>query len=57
MKSIIIFLLGMLTGIVLVVVWTCLVVGAEADERERKMFEKHIKEKENEKQTVEQVNN
>ena len=49
MKTIIIFLLGMLTGIVLVVVWTCLVVGAEADERDRQMFEKYIKEKENDK--------
>ena len=46
MKSVIIFLLGMLTGIVLVVVWTCLVVGAEADERDRQMFEEWKKKNE-----------
>lgn len=57
MKGLIIFLTGVLVGAVVFMVWACLIVGAEADERERKMFEKHIKEKENEKQTVEQVNN
>jgi len=46
MKEIIIFLTGVLVGAVVLMVWACLIVGAEADERERKMFEKHIKERE-----------
>ena len=48
MKGLIIFLTGVLVGAVVLMVWACLIVGAEADERERKMFEEQIKEKENE---------
>lgn len=47
MIKIIIFLLGFLSGAVTLIVWTCLVVGAEADERDRQMLDKYIKEKEN----------
>lgn len=49
MKEIIIFLTGVLVGAVVLMVWACIIVGAEADERDRQMFEEHIKEKENEK--------
>ena len=50
MKEIIIFLTGVLVGAVVLMVWACLIVGAEADERDRQMFEKYIKEeKENDK--------
>ena len=45
MIKIIIFLLGFLSGAVTLIVWACLIVGAEADEKERQMFEEHIKEK------------
>lgn len=48
MKEIIIFLTGVLVGAITLIVWTCLVVGAEADEKEKQIFEKHIKEIENE---------
>lgn len=48
MTKLIIFLLGVFVGIVFIVTWTCLVVGAEADEKDRQMFEKYVKEKENE---------
>lgn len=41
------FLIGVIVGSVGIILWTCLVVGAEADEKERQMFEKYIKEKEN----------
>lgn len=47
MKEIIIFLTGVLVGAVVLMVWACLIVGAEADERERKMFEEQEKENEN----------
>ena len=45
MIKIIIFLLGFLCGAITLIVWTCLVVGAEADERDRQMFEKYVKER------------
>lgn len=48
MKEIIIFLTGVLVGAVVLMVWACIIVGAEADERDRQMFEKYVKEKENE---------
>lgn len=48
MKGLIIFLTGVLVGAVVLMVWACLIVGAEADERDRQMFEEYIKEKENE---------
>ena len=48
MTKLIIFLVGVIAGAVGIIVWTCLVVGAEADERDRQMFEKYVKEKENE---------
>lgn len=49
MKGLIIFLTGVLVGAVVLMVWACLIVGAEADERDRQMFEEYIKEKENDK--------
>ena len=45
MKGLIIFLTGVLVGAVVLMVWACLIVGAEADERDRQMFEKYVKEK------------
>lgn len=48
MKGLIIFLTGVLVGAVVLMVWACLIVGAEADERDRQMFEEYVKEKENE---------
>ena len=39
MKEIIIFLTGVLVGAVVLMVWACILVGAEADEKERKMFD------------------
>lgn len=44
--KLIIFLIGFLCGAVTLIVWTCLVVGAEADERDRQMFEEWKKENE-----------
>lgn len=49
MKEIIIFLSGVLVGAVVFMVWACIIVGAEADEKDRQMFDKYIKEKENDK--------
>ena len=49
MKGIIIFLTGVLVGAVMLMVWACIIVGAEADEKEKQMFEEYIKEKENDK--------
>lgn len=49
MKGLIIFLTGVLVGAVVLMVWACLIVGAEADEKDRQMFEKYLKEKENER--------
>lgn len=51
MKGLIIFLTGVLVGAVVLMVWACLIVGAEADERDRQMFEKYIKETEHEQKT------
>lgn len=45
MKGIIIFLTGVLVGAVVLMVWACLIAGAEADERERELMEKREKEK------------
>ena len=39
MKEIIIFLSGVLVGAVVLMVWACIIVGAEADERERELME------------------
>lgn len=39
MKEIIIFLTGVLVGAVVLMVWACLIVGAEADEKERGLME------------------
>ncbi len=47
MRGLVLFLIGVLVGFVIMTVWACIIVGAEADEKERKMFEKYIKEKEN----------
>lgn len=49
--KLIIFLIGFLCGAITLIVWTCLVVGAEADERDRQMFEKYVKETEHEQKT------
>lgn len=49
--KLIIFLIGFLCGAVTLIVWTCLVAGAEADERDRQMFEKYLKEKDNGQKT------
>ncbi len=46
MTKIIIFLIGFLCGAITLIVWTCLVVGAEADERDRQMFEEWKKKNE-----------
>lgn len=46
MKEIIIFLTGVLVGAVVLMVWACIIVGAEADERDRQMFEEWKKENE-----------
>jgi len=40
MKEIIIFLTGVLVGAVVLMVWACIIVGAEADEKERELMEK-----------------
>ena len=39
MKEIIIFLTGVLVGAIVLMVWACLIVGAEADEKERELME------------------
>lgn len=39
MKGIIIFLTGVLVGAVVLMVWACIIVGAEADEKERELME------------------
>lgn len=44
MKGIIIFLTGVLVGAVMLMVWACIIVGAEADEKEKQMFEEWKKE-------------
>lgn len=46
MKGLIIFLTGVLVGAVVLMVWACLIVGAEADERDRQMFEEWKKKNE-----------
>lgn len=40
MKEIIIFLTGVLVGAVVLMVWACILVGTEADEKERELMEK-----------------
>jgi len=45
MKEIIIFLTGVLVGAVVLMVWACLIVGAEADEKERELMEKREEKK------------
>lgn len=46
MKGLIIFLTGVLVGAVVLMVWACILVGAEADEKEKQMFEEWKKENE-----------
>ena len=48
MKGLILFLIGVLVGFVIMTVWACIIVGAEADEKDKQMFDKYLKEKENE---------
>lgn len=46
MKEIIIFLTGVLVGAVVLMVWACIIVGAEADEKDKQMFEEWQKKNE-----------
>lgn len=48
LTNLIMFLIGVIIGAIGIILWTCLIVGAEADEKDRQMFEKYLKEKENE---------
>ena len=46
MKEIIIFLTGVLVGAVVLMVWACIIVGAEADDRRIADFEEWKKKNE-----------
>ena len=46
LTNLILFLIGVLVGFVIMTVWACIIVGAEADERDKKMFEEWKKKNE-----------
>ena len=46
MRGLVLFLIGILVGFVIMTVWACIIVGAEADEKDKQMFEEWQKKNE-----------
>lgn len=46
MRGLVLFLIGILAGFVIMTVWACIIVGAEADEKDKQMFEEWQKKNE-----------
>ena len=46
LTNLILFLIGILVGFVIMTVWACIIVGAEADEKDKQMFEEWQKKNE-----------